>query len=794
MTNDFFNKSLNTIELPSVLKMLSDEAVSESAKESAMKLLPSTVRDEVVYRLDETASAVKMMVLRGSPSFGGVKDIRPALERASLGGALNTRELLQIASVLRSSRLVKGYISDDSVGKTSIDFLFNALKANKFLEEKIFASIVTEDEIADSASADLADIRRKMRAAAAKARDALQKIISSPSYAKALQDNIITTRSDRFVVPVKAECKSAVPGLVHDISSTGATIFVEPMAAVKANNELRELAAKEKTEIERILYELSAECAEHKQEIDSDYSLLVRLDLIFAKAKLAYKMEACAANLSVKNVSLIHARHPLIKRESAVPIDVEIGKDYDTLIITGPNTGGKTVTLKTIGLLSAMNQCGLFIPCDDGSELPIFSNILADIGDEQSIEQSLSTFSSHMRNIVSILEECDENSLVLFDELGAGTDPAEGAALAVSIIEMVRRRGALTVATTHYTELKVYATNENGVQNASCEFDVDTLKPTYRLLLGIPGKSNAFAISKRLGLNEEIIEDAKKRVGADNAKFESTIEKLEHTRNLLDGERRELADKIKAAEENRKKAAALKAELDVRLEKVDIKAKREADEIIRQAKSTAEEVFRELDEMKSRINEDQSVSEINEARNKLRRKLNLAADETSLLKKEEDTRVSSRQLEKGDFVEVKNLGIKGIVCDISSDRTISVQAGIMKVTANESDVLLLDSIPSVKTSVKNRTPSVELKSAGVPSEIDLRGMECLEAVSVAEQYLDNALMAKMSPVTIIHGKGTGALRNAITQMLRKNKIVKSFRLGMFGEGESGVTVVELKIK
>ncbi|MDO5445229.1 MAG: endonuclease MutS2 [Eubacteriales bacterium] len=790
----FTEKSLITLELPSVLTMLSEQAVSETAKEECSALVPSTDEAEVKRRIEETSAACTMMTVRGSPSFSGVKDVRSSLARADLGGALNTRELMDIAAVLRASRLVRGYIADDSVGRTCIDHLFNALKANKFLEEKINTSIAGEDEISDSASSDLADIRRKMRAAASRARDALQKIISSPSYSRALQENIITMRSDRYVVPVKAEHRNVIPGLVHDISATGATLFIEPMAAVKANNELRELAAKEKLEIERILAELSADCAAHRLDIESDYSILVRLDVIFARAKLSYKLDCVPAALPEEGsgkIVLRHARHPLLAREKAVPIDIELGSGFDTMIITGPNTGGKTVSLKTLGLLAAMNQCGLHIPADDGSCLPVFHHILADIGDEQSIEQNLSTFSAHMSNIVNILEECDDSSLVLFDELGAGTDPAEGAALAVSIIEHVRGRGAMVAATTHYTELKLYATNEKGVLNASCEFDVETLRPTYRLLLGIPGKSNAFAISGRLGLSSKIIEDAKKRVSNDNAEFEATVEKLEQTRLLLEKDRDEARMKLRKAEENEKRSAQLKAELEVRLEKADIKSRREAEQIIAEARETAEHVYRELDEMRKKINEAEDHDRVNEARNDLRRRLNQAEDRLGAARpKEEDKRVSAREIRKGDIVEIRSMGVKAEVLDISSG-VLTLKAGIMTVTAKENEVYLLENEKKQKAA---HVPGAgtALRSATVPREIDLRGMESIEAVAAAERYIDNAVMAKLSSVTIIHGKGTGALRTAVQQMLRKNKSVKSFRLGVFGEGESGVTVVELR--
>ena len=789
----FFEKSLITLELPAVLEMLAAEAVGDTAKEQARALKPSTEPAEVRRRQEETTAAKTMMVVRGSPSFSGVKDVRPSLARADLGGALNTRELLDIARVLQCARLVRGYIADDTVGKTPIDHLFYALHANKFLEEKISTSISGEDEIADGASPELANIRRQMRAAAARARDSLQKIISSPSYAKALQEPIITMRQDRYVVPVKAEHKGAIPGLVHDISASGATLFIEPMAAVKANNELRELAAKEKIEIDRILAELSADCAEHRDDISADFEILVRLDLIFAKAKLSYKLNCQSASGEAGGIVLRRARHPLLDQAKAVPISLELGDSFDTLVITGPNTGGKTVSIKTIGLLAAMNQCGLHIPADDGSNLPVFSHILADIGDEQSIEQNLSTFSAHMSNIVNIIDECDDRSLILFDELGAGTDPTEGAALAVAIIEYCRRKGAVIAATTHYAELKVYATNEPGVQNASCEFDVETLRPTYHLLVGIPGKSNAFAISQRLGLGEDIIADARNRVSTESASFEATIEKLEQTRLLLERDRNEAAVKLREAQENAKKAAFLKAELEVRLDKADLKSRREAERIIQEARSTAEEVFRELDEMRKRANEQEEAQQINEARSQLRRKLNLSEE---ALKKDLEPaapeQTSSRPVKVGDTVQIKSMGMKATVLSISPDRVLSLRAGIMNVTAKEDEVLLLEGVKAPGPKAAAKSSAAQLRSMSIEPQIDLRGMESVEAVLAAERYIDSAVMSRLKTVTIIHGKGTGALRAAVQQMLKRNKSVKSFRLGRFGEGEAGVTVVELK--
>lgn len=791
---DFYEKSLNILELPIVLDMLAAEAVTEGGKEACLKLRPSADRLEVKNRLSETSAAKNMMVVRGSPSLSGIKDIRPSLSRADLGGSLNTIELLSIARVLQCARLVKGYTSDDKLGKSCIDHLFAALHANRFLEEKITGSIVGEDEIADSASSELANIRRKIRAASARVRDCLQKIISSPSYAKVLQEPIITMRSDRFVVPVKAECKGAVPGLVHDISASGATLFIEPMAAVKANNELRELTAKEKTEIERILSELSADCASHAEDIASDYSYLITLDGIFARAKLSYKLNGIEPELREKGVVLHRARHPLLPKDKAVPISLELGDDFDTLIITGPNTGGKTVTLKTIGLLNVMAQCGLHIPADDGSGVPVYRHVLADIGDEQSIEQNLSTFSAHMTNIVHILNECDSNSLLLFDELGAGTDPTEGAALAIAVIEHARKMGAMVAATTHYAELKVYATNENGIQNASCEFDVETLSPTYRLLVGVPGKSNAFAISERLGLSKDIIDDAKARIGVQNESFEATIEKLEQTRALLERDRAEAAKKLREAEDNAKKAAFLRAELSVRLEKADEKARREAERIIAEARETAESTFAELDDMRRRINEDEQAQEVNSARSELRRRLNESQGRLKAREPEKpkEDKKSARDVRPGDTVEIKSMGVKAEVIDINADGTLNLRAGIMNVKLKPDEVYLIEG-----HAAKQKKQSVTLAGSSAPRaavshEIDLRGMESIEAVNAAEQYIDSAVMGKLKTVTIIHGKGTGALRAAVQQMLKRNKAVKSFRLGRFGEGESGVTIVELK--
>ena len=793
-------KSLITLELPAVLEMLAAQAVSETAKQNCRNLRPSAEKGDVRRKLAETTAAKQMMVLKGSPSFYGIKDVRASTYRADLGGMLNTTELLAVAKVLTCTRNIRSYGEHDRSlsERTVLDNLFAALRPVNHLEQKITSSIIGEDEIADAASPELASIRRQIRAASARARDALQKIISSPSNQKALQETIITTRDGRYVVPVKAEYRGQIPGLVHDVSASGATLFVEPMASVKANNELRELRAKEKQEIERFLMELSADVASHREDIDLDYVVLVDLDVIFAKAKLSYNMDGMEPGLSDGALRLNKARHPLLPKDTAVPISVELGGDFDTMVVTGPNTGGKTVTLKTIGLLSAMGQCGLHIPAADNSSIPVFRSILADIGDEQSIEQSLSTFSAHMTNIVRILEEAGENSLVLFDELGAGTDPTEGAALAIAVIEAVRGRGALVAATTHYAELKVYATSAQGVVNASCEFDVETLRPTYHLLVGIPGKSNAFAISKRLGLSDDIIEDAQKRIGSESASFEDTIAKLDALRQSMEKEKQEVDMTLRKAQESEKAANRMKAELSVRLEMSNEKARREAEKIIEEARAEAERTFRELDQMREELKkaaaEAADHNEENARRAEMRRRLNQAQEKNAAGRvQDKQERKSARPVKVGDMVEIVSRGIKAEVVEISADRTLKLKAGIMQVTMKEDEVYLLENQPKKKPAPKTRgTGTSQLRTVSVPAEMDIRGMETIEAIPIVERYIDDASLGRMESVRIIHGKGTGALRQAVHDTLRRHKRVKAFRLGRYGEGETGVTVVELK--
>lgn len=788
---DFFEKSIRTLELPAVLTMLANEAISKPAKERCLALRPSMEKYEVKRRQGETSAAKEMMVVKGSPSFSGVRDVRSSVSRADIGGTLNTRELLDIAAVLRAARTVRAYSDGKNSNRRDVDFLFNSLVPNRSLEEKITGSIVGEEEIADSASSELATIRRKMRAANAKVRDTLQKIISSPIYQKSLQECIITQRSDRYVVPVKAEHKGTIQGLVHDVSSSGATLFVEPMGVVSANNEIRELKAKEKIEIERILMELSADCALCRDDISCNVTVLIELDCIFARAKLSYKLNCGEATVTTGDILLKKARHPLIDKKAVVPIDIELGREFDTLIITGPNTGGKTVTLKTLGLFALMNQCGLHIPAADGSGLPIFEKVLADIGDEQSIEQSLSTFSSHMTNIVNVLSECSSGALLLFDELGAGTDPTEGAALAISIIEYARNTGAMVAATTHYAELKVYATSTDGVQNASCEFDVETLRPTYKLLIGIPGKSNAFAISKRLGLSDTVITNAKKLIGTDSASFEKTLERLEELRQKLDGEQENSAKKLKEAEENLKKSEQLKRELEVRLEMSNERARRDAERILEDARQIAEQTFREIDEMRRQQKAETDHHTLNESRAQLRRRLNDAGEKYHDKKSEPEVIKNDRDIEKGDMVEIVGMGIKGEVVEIKADNIV-VQAGAMRVNSTKKDVKILKTMPKKQQSKPASNQHAQFMAVSVAAEIDVRGMMTDEAIPIVERYIDSAVLSKLISVTIIHGKGTGALRAAIQASLKKNKQVKNYRAGRYGEGEMGVTVVELK--
>ena len=798
--SELFEKSIRTLELPAVLEMLSAKAVSEAAREKSRHIMPATERQEVLRLLDETDAAKERLGLYGSPSFSGVKDVSEPLARADRGGMLNTRELLNIAGLLTAARRVYEYDAERKGEATAIDRFFSALHTNKYLEDRIHGAILDEETIADTASAELTDIRRKMRIAASKGRQILQKIISSPSYAKVLQEALITQRDGRFVVPVKAECKGSLPGLVHDISSSGATLFVEPMGVVQANNELKELEAREEKEIERILRELSAQCADAMEYILLDYDMLVHLDMIFARAQLSYTMNASRPEVVRKGaISLKRARHPLLDQAKAVPVTVELGGDYDTLVITGPNTGGKTVTLKTLGLLCLMAQCGLHIPADSGSTVRVFDRILADVGDEQSIEQSLSTFSAHMSNTVEILRQADDDSLILFDELGAGTDPVEGAALAIAIIQHARSKGALIAATTHYAELKTFAMTTAGVENASCEFDVQTLRPTYRLLVGIPGKSNAFAISRRLGLDESVIADAKAQMDSESLRFEDVLAQLEEKRQRLEKAQTEANRLWQQREEDARKARFFREQMEKAKENARAKGEAEAKRIVREAQQKTEEIFAQLEELRKQQTHAANFQQVNDAKAAIRHDLKEAEAVLHSRDQEPEAPAPSRPIAVGDLVELAGVKTAATVLNVNGDGSMLLQAGKMKMTVKAGQVRLLESAEEIEkrkkqaaaAQRKNVSPQIQL-AARAASELDIRGMETLEAESVVENYIDAAVMAKLGTVTIIHGKGTGALRKAVHEMLKRNRAVKSFRLGRYGEGEAGVTVVELK--
>ena len=790
--SDLYERSFDKLGLDQVLAMLSECAGSPDGKNACLKLRPSSDLEEVQALLAETTAAANLSTGKGYPGFSGLSDVSASLDRADRGGMLNPGELLRIGGVLRCTRSVKNYVSDDDA-HTVLTPLFQALIPNKYLEDKILGAILSEEEIADTASTELADIRRHMRVQSGKIKDSLQKIISSPTYAKLLREPIITIRQGRYVVPVRSECKNDLPGLVHDVSATGSTYFIEPMSAVNANNALRELELQEKKEIERILSELSSEAAAYRENICQNFDILVHLDVVFAKARLAYRMRAWAPEMNDQGrVELRKARHPLIDPKTVVPISLHLGTDFDTMIITGPNTGGKTVTLKTVGLLTLMAECGLHIPAADGSCLSTFDRILADIGDEQSIAQSLSTFSGHMRTIVDIIDQCDDRTLVLFDELGAGTDPAEGAALAVALIEFCRKLGSCVMATTHYAELKLYAMRTKGVINASCEFDVETLKPTYKLLIGIPGKSNAFAISRRLGLSEDILKNASDLVGQSDKDFEDVLSQLEQQRQQMEAARKEAEHLRQETQKIKEQSEEYSIQLEKEREKALEQARRQAQAIIDDARRTANAATDEIKSLKKQLAEG-NTSNINQRQSDLRRSLNEAEEKLRGSQREEKRPVPTRQIIIGDTVELLKLGTKASVIGIGKDGSYELQAGILKLTAKPEEVYLIEQpkghqVKSVRPAHSGR----EMKLSTMSQEIDLRGMDSVEAICVLERYMDEAMRGNLQTVRIIHGKGTGTLRTAVHQALKKNRFLKGFRLGLYGEGEDGVTIAEFR--
>ncbi len=794
------DKHCKALELEKILELLAAHTTCDDARQAALELEPKTNLTAVQTLLDQTADAHMLMAKFGSPNFGGLRNVNNAVSRAEAGGVLNIPELLYIAEDLRVIRSLSNWHQDSAI-KTHIDGFFDALMPNKFLEDKITTAIISEEEISDNASPELYDIRRKIRAASARVREKLDKMTHSQSVAKYLREPIVTMRNGRYVVPVKLENRSEISGLVHDTSSSGATVFVEPTAVVEANNEIKVLQSKEKDEIDRILAELSALAGSFASSIKSSYENAVSLNLIFAKAKLAYDMKASVPQLNDNGVTnLKKARHPLIDKKKVVATDIRLGEEFDTLVITGPNTGGKTVSIKTIGLLTLMTMCGLMIPVADRSVVSVFDRVLADIGDEQSIEQSLSTFSAHMTNIISIIDSADENSLVLIDELGAGTDPVEGAALATAILERLHFQGAKIAATTHYAELKAYALSTPRIENGCCEFDVSTLRPTYRLLIGVPGRSNAFAISTRLGMKDEIVERAKELVSSENTRFEDVVENLEKSRQEFETKKEE-AENLKAqAEIDRAKAKEYKESIDELREKEIEKARSEALRIVERAKRASHALLFDLDEFKKEKSKTNDANELaRRAKQQIKKSLGELDEITNpVISRFEDPEeyVLPRELKIGDRVILKDIGNEAeIIALEDKNGLITVQAGLLKTRVKKENLRLISG-KKKKPDSKFRTvrpPRDESRLSGTgKTECDLRGMNVEEGIMEVDRFIDHSLRMGIGEISIIHGKGTGVLRKGIQDYLRHNPAVKSFRLGTFGEGESGVTIVTLK--
>ena len=781
------NRHFKTLELDKILHMLAEETSIDEAGELALSVEPQVDLDKVEHLLTQTEDAHILIGRFGAPSFGGISNVTNALRRAEAGGCLNTSELLSIARALRVIKGVRDWHAHCAGVSTSLDGYFRALYTNPNLSDRITTCIIGADEISDGASRELADIRRKMRIAASKAREVLDKIIHSSTYQKYLQEAIITQRDGRYVVPVKQEFRSQVAGLVHDTSSSGSTVFIEPMGVVNANNDIRVLKGEEEKEIERILFELSGLCAGCATDIIESYKTLVQLNLIFAKAHLAYKMKAVRPVMNDSGViELKAARHPLIPKDRVVPTDIRLGDDFDTLVITGPNTGGKTVCLKTLGLLTLMAMCGMMVPASDNSRLSVFRRVLVDIGDEQSIEQSLSTFSAHITNIIGILKRCNRSTLAVIDELGAGTDPVEGAALAVAILEKLRERGAKIAATTHYSELKEFALKTEGVENGCCEFDVTTLRPTYKLLIGVPGKSNAFAISKRLGMEDDVIERAKLLTSSESRQFENVVESLEVSR-------KELADELERAHEATLAAQQKQAQAEKELERAKVESKREvemakhkAQELAAKTRAQAYAIIDELEQAKKH--------QRYEAEQKAKFKTGMKAlEETAdpIKESEQGDYKLPRPLQVGDNVLIFDIDKKAVVLEKPEKDSVLVQAGIIKTRVKLNNLRLLEAEKVTVPKRRERTVTKDVKSLA-KTEIDVRGQTAEEAIMSVDSALDSCMLSNIHMLTVIHGKGTGVLRSRIQQYLRHHKAVKSFRLGTFGEGESGVTIVELK--
>lgn len=789
------NKNHKTLELDLILEKLAAECSCDDAKDLARGLKPAGDMAEVEMLLQQTEDAFSLLARFGGPSFSGLKNVNNSLHRAAAGGSLNHKELLDIAYCLRALRTLDEWRNHSSGVKTSLDFFFEGITSNKYLETKILSCIVSEEEIADKASDTLFDIRKKIRSKENSIREKLDSLIHSSHYQQFLQEAIITQRNGRFVVPVKAECRGNVPGLVHDTSSTGATVFIEPASVVDANNDIKVLQGKERDEIMRILYELSAESGDFAESIKHSYESAIRLNLIFAKAHLAYKMKATKPILNNEGIiCLKKARHPLIDPKKVVATDIALGDEYDTLVITGPNTGGKTVSLKTLGLLTLMTMCGLLIPVADRSRVSVFNNILVDIGDEQSIAQSLSTFSSHMVNIIDIMKKADDKSLILIDELGAGTDQVEGAALAVSIIEALREKGAVIAATTHYAELKAYALDTPGVTNGCCEFDIETLRPTYKLLIGVPGRSNAFAILKHLGMTQDVIDNAKAIVGSDNRDFEAVLEKLEASRHALEEER-------KVAEEMTERARKIEEKAQSEMDKIETlkareldKAKREAQKLIDAAERKSSQFLLELDKLKK----EQTSSNATEIARKTRRAVKAQMGEMDDLINPNELADNwdydyklPRNPVPGDRIVIKGIG-EGEVLEFKNNN-VFVKSGLLKTRVKLSDIMILDKPKKKPVKTQHNVYRTSSRAdADVKTEIDMRGETVDEALSELGLFIDRCVLNNIEEIRIIHGKGTGALRSAVTDYLKTHPNVSEYRLGRYGEGENGVTIAKLK--
>lgn len=786
-------KTLQTLEYPKILEMLSAFAKNEETKHHIASLCPSDHPGAVSQMLAETDAAVTLILKYGAPEILRIAAIKEPLKRLEIGGTLSMGELLNIARILKNARTLKALTAEQT--GTLFGYIAS-LTPDKALEERISGSVLSEEEMADGASAELSSIRRKARNAAARIKSSLDSMIHSGHYQKFLQDAIVTMRNNRYVVPVKAEHRGDVRGIVHDISSSGSTVFIEPESVVNANNELHELEIREKAEIERILAELSLLAAEAAEILALNFDTLIHLDFVLAKARLAIDMKAVCPDLSQDDtIKIRKGRHPLIDRKKIVPTTVSLGENYDTLIITGPNTGGKTVVLKTLGLFCLMTQSGLHIPAAEGSVMPVFQDIFADIGDEQSIEQSLSTFSSHMKNIVRIVDRAKNHCLVLFDELGAGTDPIEGAALATAILESLREKGARIAATTHYSELKLYALATPGVENASCEFDVTTLSPTYRLLVGVPGKSNAFAISKRLGLPDAIIDRSRAMLSEENVQFEDILGSIERNRQETEEAsfktqkmQQEIADLKRQLEQEKEKIEKQK-------DKIYDRAREKADKMIQRAEEETNALLAQVKAARKQRDEAEVLRAMEEVKRELGLKKKKNKAPQSRAPQVKKSNLTAKNLKLGAAVLLNDIGDKGSVLSINpKDNTATIQVGIMKINSRIENLTLIgdedQTRPDAYTPPRQKQSS--LRSGNVKTEIDLRGMMLEEALMETDKFLDESSMAGLSTVSIIHGKGTGVLRSGIQAMLRKHPQVKGFRLGKYGEGEDGVTIAELK--